>query len=135
MHYICASIIAHRNYFDRPHPYSITLAYGIITTSHLHAPICGFGLLCICLPWVVRNKTTQMGMVNAMRTGNVVFDMAIAMSIPAVLQGLFKFWEWLRPRIEKFLGSLKRQEDHFFRSIDYEKVKTELLNVESILLL
>lgn len=46
------------------------------------------------------------------------------MSIPLVLQALFKFWEWLKPRIEDFLLSLRREEEHFFRSIDYEKVIT-----------
>lgn len=57
-----------------------------------------------------------------MRTGNVVLDMMIAMSIPLALQGLFKFWEWLRPRIEDFLYSLRHKEEHFIRSIEYEKV-------------
>lgn len=57
-----------------------------------------------------------------MRTGNVVLDMMIAMSIPLALQGLFKFWEWLRPRIEDFLFSLRQKDDYFVRSIEYEKV-------------
>lgn len=64
----------------------------------------------------------QVGVINAMRTGNVVLDMVIAMSIPLALQALFKSWEWLRPRIEDFLYSLRRQEEHFSRTIDYEKV-------------
>ncbi|CAN0083822.1 unnamed protein product, partial [Ectocarpus sp. 8 AP-2014] len=57
-----------------------------------------------------------------MRTGNVVLDMMIAMSIPLVLQGLYKFWEWLRPLIEEFLFSLRARDEHFSRTIEYEKV-------------
>eukprot|EP00903_Cladosiphon_okamuranus_P014647 g13582.t1 len=67
---------------------------------------------------------SQVGVINAMRTGNVVLDMMIAMSIPLALQGLFKFWEWLRPRIEEFLFSLRQQEEHFTRSIEYEKISS-----------
>eukprot|EP00752_Nemacystus_decipiens_P011862 g10522.t1 len=65
---------------------------------------------------------SQVGVINAMRTGNVVLDMMIAMSIPLVLQALFKFWEWLRPRIEDFLFSLRPKENYFARSIEYEKI-------------
>ena len=65
----------------------------------------------------------QVGVINAMRTGNVVFDMMIAMSIPLALQGLFKFLEWLRPRIEDFVLSFQRQEFYYTRSIDHEKVR------------
>ena len=65
----------------------------------------------------------QVGVINAMRTGNVVFDMAIAMSIPLALQGLCKLWDWLKPRIEEFLYNLRRKEERFMRSIEYEKVR------------
>ncbi|CAN0119203.1 unnamed protein product [Scytosiphon promiscuus] len=67
---------------------------------------------------------SQVGVINAMRTGNVVLDMVIAMSIPLALQALFKSWEWLKPRIEDFLYSLRRKEEHFSRTIDYEKVSS-----------
>lgn len=66
----------------------------------------------------------QVGMINAMRTGNVVFDMAIAMSIPLALQGLCKLWDWLKPRVEEFLFNLRRKEERFMRSIEYEKVSS-----------
>ncbi|CAM9180173.1 unnamed protein product [Ectocarpus sp. 4 AP-2014] len=65
---------------------------------------------------------SQVGVINAMRTGNVVLDMMIAMSIPLVLQGLYKFWEWLRPLIEEFLFNLRARDEHFSRTIEYEKV-------------
>lgn len=68
-----------------------------------------------------------------MRTGNVVLDMMIAMSIPLALQGAFKFWEWLRPRIEDFLYSLRQKEEHFIRSIEYEKVRSGVHHSRSIL--
>lgn len=65
----------------------------------------------------------QVGVINAMRTGNVVLDMMIAMSIPLALQAFFKFWEWLKPRVEEFLLSFQRQEFYYERSIDHEKVR------------
>ncbi len=65
----------------------------------------------------------QVGVINAMRTGNVVLDMMIAMSIPLAVQGLFKFWEWLKPRIEEFMLSFQQQDFYYQRTIDHEKVK------------
>lgn len=59
-----------------------------------------------------------------MRTGNVVFDMAIAMSIPLLLQGVCKLWDWLKPRVEEFLLSLRRKDERFTRAIEYEKVSS-----------
>ncbi|CAM9306279.1 unnamed protein product [Laminaria digitata] len=44
------------------------------------------------------------------------------MSIPLALQGLCKLWDWLKPRIEEFLFNLRRKEERFMRSIEYEKV-------------
>ena len=67
-----------------------------------------------------------------MRTGNVVLDMMIAMSIPLVLQGLYKFWEWLRPLIEDFLFSLRARDEHFSRSIEYEKVSAKATEIDHI---
>lgn len=64
----------------------------------------------------------QVGMMNAMRTGNLILDMVIAMSIPLVLQGLVKLWEWLRPIVDDFIFGLRQKEQYFFRSIDYEQV-------------
>jgi len=68
----------------------------------------------------------QVGVINAMRTGNVVLDMMIAMSIPLALQAFFKFWEWLKPRIEEFVLSFQRQDFYFVRSIDHVKVRLEI---------
>eukprot|EP00904_Undaria_pinnatifida_P012176 jgi/Undpi1/8089/HiC_scaffold_24.g10561.m1 len=69
-----------------------------------------------------------------MRTGNVVFDMAIAMSIPLLLQGVCKLWDWLKPRVEEFLLSLRRKDERFTRAIEYEKVSNRWgSNVESSL--
>lgn len=67
-----------------------------------------------------------------MRTGNVVLDMMIAMSIPLVLQGLYKFWEWLRPLIEDFLFSLRARDEHFSRTIEYEKVRFKTTKTDRI---
>lgn len=69
---------------------------------------------------------TQVGMINAMRTGNLVLDMIIAMSIPLLMQGVIKLWEWLRPIIDDFIYSFRRKEEYFSRSIDYEKVHTHV---------
>lgn len=62
---------------------------------------------------------------NAMRTGNLVLDMVIAMSIPLALQGIVKLWEWLRPIVDDFIFGLRRKERYFFRSIDYEQVNID----------
>lgn len=67
-----------------------------------------------------------------MRTGNVVLDMMIAMSIPLVLQGLYKLLEWLRPLIEEFLFSLRARDEHFSRTIEYEKVSVKATETDHI---
>lgn len=64
----------------------------------------------------------KVGVINAMRTGNVVLDMAIAMSIPLVLQGLKKLWDWLRPRLEDYIFNVRVQNQVFRRDIEYDKV-------------
>ena len=66
-----------------------------------------------------------------MRTGNVVLDMVIAMSIPIALQWLRKQWEWLGPCVKNFLFRARQKEERYTRSIDYEKVSAFILTVDS----
>lgn len=68
----------------------------------------------------------QVGMINAMRTGNVVLDMMIAMCIPLVLKSLQKLWDRLWPVIYGFILNRGSRRKPFFstfhRTIHYEQV-------------
>lgn len=68
----------------------------------------------------------QVGVINAMRTGNVLLDMIIAMSIPLVLKTLQKIWDRLWPVINSFMFNRGSTRKPFFttfhRTIHYEQV-------------
>ena len=59
---------------------------------------------------------------NAMRTGNVVLDMVIAMSIPLALKWFREQWHWLGPLIVNFILRTRQTEERYTRIIEYEKV-------------
>lgn len=61
---------------------------------------------------------------NALRTGNVVLDMIIAMSIPLVLQWLRKQWKCVGPLVNNYVFSPRDKGERYTRCIDYEKVSS-----------
>ena len=63
---------------------------------------------------------SQMGVINAMRTGNVIVDMAICMAIPVVFGLLVKLTEQLTPHLQKLVDYLKRGGSEHYRIIEYE---------------
>ncbi|CAN0433199.1 unnamed protein product [Ascophyllum nodosum] len=70
---------------------------------------------------------SQLGMINAMRTGNIVIDMIIAVSIPLVLKGLFGLWDsWIWPIIEDLWFSSRRKKLGFSRNVNFEKMSNGL---------
>lgn len=61
---------------------------------------------------------SQFGMMNALRSGNVIFDMCIAMCIPFLLQSLKMMYDALYPKFMAYLASPTK--DSYFRDVVYQ---------------
>jgi len=65
----------------------------------------------------------EFGIINALRTGNHVYDMAIAMSIPAIFAALFAGFELVKPHLQSLWKRLVSGNPNYTqRTITYEQV-------------
>lgn len=65
------------------------------------------------------------GMMNAMRTGNLVLDMVICMTIPAIFKGFVAAFEKARPFLHEWALRMWGAPKHHFREIIYEQVTNQ----------
>lgn len=68
----------------------------------------------------------QVGMLAARRTGNMALDMAIAVSIPLLMEACTEGWRRARPLLWELLCqtfSSQRRKERFYRCIEFERVR------------
>jgi hypothetical protein len=66
------------------------------------------------------NMGSQLGLINSLRTGNIILDMVICMMIPLLFQGLSLIWVRYQPAIMKFIDSFKHNENVCVKVLEYE---------------
>jgi chaperone BCS1 len=69
---------------------------------------------------VADNLGSQLGMINALRTGNPLLDMAICMLIPVFFQMLVQFGQHLQPVFNKLLAWMNSGGEFYTRAIEFE---------------
>lgn len=68
----------------------------------------------------MQSMSSQFGLINSMRTGNVVLDMLICMAIPVAFKILAAIWERFQPAFLAFIESLKQNNNVVLKTLDYE---------------
>ena len=64
--------------------------------------------------------SSQFGITQALRTGNVYVDMMVCMMIPLFFSGIASLFATLTPMIQKWIDSFKIDESYCTKSLDYE---------------
>jgi hypothetical protein len=63
----------------------------------------------------------QVGITNALRTGNFIFDIAIAMAVPMFFKIIMDLCESIKPRLHFLTRYFTREGDGYVRKIEYTK--------------
>lgn len=71
-------------------------------------------------PNALSSASSQFGVINALRTGNVVLDMMICMMIPVAFKLLEALFQRANPILNDLMEKLRRSDDVCLKSLDYE---------------
>jgi hypothetical protein len=73
-------------------------------------------------PNALNGLSSQFGIINSLRTGNVVVDMVICMMIPVAFKVLSAIWERFQPAFLAFIESLRTNNNVVLKTLDYEVI-------------
>ena len=66
------------------------------------------------------NLGSQLGMINALRTGNPMLDMAVCMLIPVFFQLLVQLGQHFQPIFNRFMAWMNSGGEFYTRAIEFE---------------
>lgn len=68
----------------------------------------------------MQGLSSQFGIINSLRTGNVILDMAVCMMIPLVFKILTLLFERFQPWINEIIESIRQNKNVCLKTLDYE---------------
>jgi len=64
--------------------------------------------------------SSQFGLINSLRTGNVILDMMVCMMIPVFFKLIADSWQHVIPFINEILAKFGKEKEYVMKSLDYE---------------
>ena len=64
--------------------------------------------------------SSQFGLINSLRTGNVILDMMVCMMIPVFFKLIADSWQHIIPFINEILAIFGKEKEYVMKSLDYE---------------